>query len=167
MTSRRLLLVRHGQAEQFASDDHSRELTGRGRRNAAAAGRWIASQGLTPDAALVSTAARTRQTWAEIAQALGAAPEPAYERALYAADQYEVLDVLRLAPAEASTLVVVGHNPSVSHLAYALDDGTADPEAFRQASTGMPTAAVALLEVQVPWADIAEGTARLVAVHVD
>lgn len=166
MTSRRLVLVRHGQAEQFASDDHSRELTGRGRRSAAASGQWLVSQGLAPDTALVSTATRTRQTWAEIAQVLGAAPEPAYERALYAADSYEVLDVLRLTPAESQTVLVVGHNPSVSQLGYTLDDGTADPDAFRDVSGGMPPAGVAVLEVHVSWPDIAEGTARLVAAHV-
>ena len=62
----RLVLVRHAKA---SSDDPrladaERPLTDRGRRDAAAVGRWLAARDLRPDLVLCSTSLRTRQTWA-------------------------------------------------------------------------------------------------------
>ena len=65
--TRRLVVMRHSKAESTAPSDHERALASRGRADAAAAGMWLAEQGITPDAALVSDAMRTRQTWAQVA----------------------------------------------------------------------------------------------------
>ena len=47
-----------------------------------------------------------------------------------------------------------------------LDDGEPDPTAFRAISEGFPVAAMAVLEVPVPWSDLAAGTAHLIDFHV-
>ena len=63
-------------------------------------------------------------------------------------------------------MLYVGHNPTAASLAHLLDDGDPDPDAFRAMSAGFPTAALAVLEVPVPWAELAAATGHLIAFHV-
>ena len=67
----RLILFRHGKAEQESEsgDDFDRKLAPRGERESAAMGAHLAELGLKPDLALVSSAARARETWAAAAPA--------------------------------------------------------------------------------------------------
>ncbi len=163
---RTLVVVRHGRAEAFAQEDHLRRLTDRGRREATAAGQWLADQGIVPTDAFVSSAARTRETWEAVVAASGTSARPRIEDAVYSADTDSALDVLRGAPAGAEVVLYVGHNPTAASLAYLLDDGDPDPQAFRAMSAGFPTAAVAVLEITVPWAELDAATGHLVAFHV-
>ena len=68
---RRLLLLRHAKAErsQPGGRDHDRILSKRGRNDAAAVGGYPVRHKLVPDRALVSTSARTRETWDLVATA--------------------------------------------------------------------------------------------------
>src|SRR4051812_48896964 len=83
----RLILFRHGKAESesVSGDDFDRRLAPRGERDSAAMGRSLAELGLTPDLALVSPAARTRETWAAAEPAFPAA-EVQFDEDLYHAD---------------------------------------------------------------------------------
>ena len=159
--------MRHGRAEAFAREDHQRRLTEKGRREATAAGEWLAAQGVVPTDAFVSSAVRTRQTWEALVAGTGTPAEARVEDAVYSADAESALDVLREAPAEAEVVLYVGHNPTAASLAYLLDDGDPDPEAFRAMSAGFPTAAIAVLEIHVPWAELDVATGHLVAFHAD
>lgn len=159
--SRTLAVVRHTKAEQHGATDFERELAERGRRDAAAIGTWLAEQGVSPDRALVSAAVRTRQTWAEIAGAAGWAVEPELDRGLYAAGPDTALDLLRATPDDARTLLVVGHNPTVGHLAQLLDDGHGDPQASQAMASGYPTGAVTVLAYDGPWAELGVGSASV------
>lgn len=161
-----IVVVRHAKAEQHGPTDFERELAERGRRDAAAVGARLAEHGVTPDHALVSAATRTRQTWAEIAGAAGWALEPELDRGLYAAGPDTALDILRAAPDEARTVVVVGHNPTVASLAHLLDDGHGDPRATAEMASGYPTCAVTVLEYAGAWADLDEGGASVRAFFV-
>ena len=72
-----LVLMRHSRAtHKTGFEDVGRPLTGRGRRDAAAAGAWLRGQRLVPDLVLCSPALRTRQTWDELSGPLSAAPAP-------------------------------------------------------------------------------------------
>ncbi|MFJ9446322.1 SixA phosphatase family protein [Kitasatospora sp. NPDC101235] len=62
-TGRRLVLIRHAQAERETAVDKERRLDEQGREEASRAGRWLAGSGITPDLARVSGARRTRETW--------------------------------------------------------------------------------------------------------
>lgn len=168
VTGRRRLLVilRHGRAEAFAPSDHQRRLTARGRREAAAAGQWLSDHGIVPTHAFVSSALRTRETWEELVAGTGTPAEARVEDAVYSADADSALEVLRHAPAEAEVVLYVGHNPTAASLAYLLDDGDPDPGAFRAMSAGFPTAATAVLEMSVPWAELDAATGHLIAFHV-
>lgn len=163
---RRLVVMRHAKAEAVAASDHARRLAERGRRDAEDAGRWARAQGVLPDHAFVSTAARAHETWS--AFRIGAALEldAELDAALYSAGPDSALEVLRTAPEDAATVMVVGHNPTMAHLVHLLDDGGADPAAFAELSAGFPTSAVAVLAVPGEWADLEVAAARITAVRV-
>ncbi|MEO7351437.1 MAG: histidine phosphatase family protein [Marmoricola sp.] len=164
---RLLVIMRHGKAEAFAQGDHRRRLTDRGRREATAAGQWLADLGFVPTDAFVSSATRARQTWEALMVGSGTRAEARVEDAVYTADADSALDVLRGSPVDAEVVLYVGHNPTAASLAYLLDDGDPDSEAFRSMSVGFATAAVAVLEIWVPWADLDAATGHLIAFHAD
>ena len=71
--------------------DHERPLAERGRKDAPVAGRWLADTGITPDLALCSTAARTRETWKLAVHELPHRPKTVYEERLYEASPGELI----------------------------------------------------------------------------
>jgi phosphohistidine phosphatase len=158
--------MRHAKAEAVAASDHDRRLVERGRRDAAEAGHWARIEGVLPDHAFVSSAARAHETWVSFRAGAAIELEPQLEPALYSAGPDSALEVLRTAPESATTVMIVGHNPAMAHLVHLLDDGGADPTAFTRLSAGFPTAAVAVLEVTGEWADLDVAVARIAAVHV-
>ena len=129
------------------------------------AGRWLRAAGIVPDAALVSSAVRTQETWTALAMVAGAGVEPTVDRGLYTADPETALDLVRLTDHAVNTLVVVGHNPTVASLASLLDDGEGDPAAAVAMVLGFLPGAVAVFEYDGLWTGLAWGTARLTAFH--
>ena len=163
---RRLVVMRHAKAEPVAATDHARRLASRGRHDAEEAGRWARAEGVLPDHAFVSTAARAHETWSAFRVGAGLDVEAELDGGLYAAGPDSAMEVLRSAPADATTVMVVGHNPTMAHLVHLLDDGSADPTAFAALSAGFPTAAVAVLEISGRWSQLDVAAARITAFHV-
>ncbi len=164
-TQHRLVVVRHAKAEGHGPTDFERELSTRGREDAAAAGAWLAEQGVTADHALVSAATRTRQTWELLAEAAGWSVAATFDRALYGADEDGMLDLAAMTDEAVGTLVVVGHNPTVGMLAQLLDDGEGPTEAVDRLMRGYPTSATSVFELPATWDRIAMGRARLTLFH--
>jgi len=163
---RTLVVMRHAKAQSYGPTDFERELAPRGLRDAGEAGSWLAAAGLRADHALVSAAVRTRQTWERVSGAADWAVEPDLDRGLYAAGPETALDLIRLTPEEATTLVVVGHNPTMGSLAYLLDDGEGDTAATGAIASGtFPTCALAVFAVSGPWSGLTTGGARLRALR--
>lgn len=158
--------MRHAKSEPFATEDRVRSLTPRGHRDAAEAGAWLHARGVAPDHALVSSAVRTRETWADLAAALDSRLEPRYEDALYAGGTDTAMECLRAVPEDRRAVLFIGHNPTAGTLVQLLNDGAGDAAALRAASAGFPTSAVAVLTVTGDWADLELGSARITAVHV-
>ena len=165
-TVRRLVVMRHAKAESWGESDQGRTLEPRGHGDAAAAGRWLAELGFVPDHVLVSTAVRTRETWEAVAPAAGWELEPDFDTGLYAAGPEAALDLIREVPPEATSVLVIGHNPTIAYLAQLLDDGAGDSEAAERMATGFPTSALAVLAVDGPWAELELAGASLVGFHV-
>lgn len=163
---RRLLVMRHAAAVAVGPSDLERELTPQGHLDATEVGEWLASRGVVADAALVSTAARTRDTWAAVAAAADWDVDPDFSAALYAAGTESALDLVRLLPDGATTGVLLGHNPTVAALVHLLDDGTGDPALLVEMAGGYPPGSVTLLELEGPWDELAPGRARVVEFHV-
>jgi phosphohistidine phosphatase len=161
---RRLVVMRHAKAVATAPSDHERALAERGHADAASVGRWMRDHDIVPDAALVSDAARTRETWEGVALAAGWDLAADFSAALYDAGPDSAFDLLREVDAGVRTLVVVGHNPTMAYLAELIDDGDGDVEATTSLlMRGLPTSGLALFGLTAEWRDLGPGAGRLLA----
>lgn len=161
-----LVLLRHAKsAWPHGVPDHERPLAGKGRRNAQAAGEWFLAEGPHPDVVLCSPAVRARHTWEIVGSVLDAAnrpgPPPRLEQALYGADPDDLLGLLRTVPAGVRTVVIVGHEPTMSDTSSLLAGPGSDLVALGRIRVKFPTSGVAVLRFAVPWARVAPGTAVL------
>lgn len=162
-----LVLLRHAKAEQGpGEDDHARELTARGRSDAAEAGRWLHDHEFGCDLVLCSTSLRTRQTCEAAASAGCAEATVRHEGALYNAGAEALLATVQDADPGASVVMVVGHSPGVPALASLLAEGKGSVEAHRAMAEGFPTAGIAVLSYAGHWADLGEGSSQLLRFHV-
>jgi phosphohistidine phosphatase len=157
MTERTLILLRHAKSvdpDPYPTD-LERPLSPRGRRDAVAAGEWLREQGLEPDLVLCSTAVRTRATLEGLALRATAAPV-VFEHRLYLGPAHDTLDLLRDSAPDVSTLLVIGHNPTLSMLSDLLDPDALPDE-------GLATSGIAVHGVSGAWRDLE--TAALKAHH--
>ncbi|MFQ6170156.1 SixA phosphatase family protein [Oryzobacter sp. R7] len=164
---RTLVLLRHAKAEQTGWDaDHERELTARGHRDAAEAGRWLREHGIGVDEVLCSTAERTQQTAQGVWDAGCPETELHLDRRIYNAGPETLLDVVREADEDADVVMVVGHAPGLPSLAELLCDGEGSTEGHQAMAGGFPTCALAVLHYSGPWRGLDFGDARLERFHV-
>lgn len=168
MTARTLVLLRHAKAETPNDEpDFDRRLTKRGETDADAAGSWLADERIRPDLVLCSPATRTRQTWQGVSIALaqagagGPAPEVRYEDGLYFGGRTEVFDLLRTVPDTVHTVLVVGHNPTVSEVSILL----VPDEQYDGPGVEMKTAGLAVHRVDGDWSTVEPGSMPLVERH--
>jgi phosphohistidine phosphatase len=164
--ARRLVVMRHARTEPGGETDELRELAQSGWDHAAEGGRWLADRGIIPDGALVSSARRTRSTWAALAEGGSFQVRPAYSESLYNASPETALDLVRETDGSVTALVVVGHNPTMAYLAQLLDDGSGDEDAGREMAMGFPPGALAVFEMTGPWSGLELASARLIGFHV-
>ncbi|MGQ0532141.1 MAG: SixA phosphatase family protein [Caulobacteraceae bacterium] len=144
---RTLILFRHAKAVRAheADSDEARGLTGRGRRDSAAAGAAMEDAGLKPTLALVSTSERTRQT-AEHGLS-NFALEGRFEDALYHAAPEGIWDAF--VASDADSVVIVGHNPGLGELVSTLVHQAHDASKLAREFNGhFPTAAFAAFEIK-------------------
>jgi len=143
----RLLVVRHAKSEKAepGTPDRDRHLNGRGEKDAATMGAYIARHALTPDLALVSTAQRTQETWQRMSAALPADPKLIYEEQLYNAGSRATLAIIRKIQGTASTVLVLGHNPGLHDLARNLI-ASGDIDARERLNEGLPTAGLVVID---------------------
>ena len=153
MSSHRLILMRHAKAEAAAgAGDHARPLSGRGRHEAAEAGRRLAAL-LRPDLVLASDSARTRATAEELSRAFAPALPHRFTRELYGVSADAILAEVRATPREVSVLLVIGHNPGIGDLARRLA-GAGDPDALARLRDGFPTSCLAILALDLAgWSE--------------
>ncbi len=157
-----LLLLRHAKSDwdDPALEDRDRPLNRRGQRLAALMGDYIGGAGLVPDYALVSTAQRTRETWAADQRRWtgNRHPRPTSSRS----------SIWRCHPASwpasgrprrgPQRLLVLGHNPGLERLARRLTGAGSDAAAAAALHGKFPTAALAWLQFDASdWSQIREG----------
>src|ERR1700754_3413605 len=136
---RTLLLLRHAKSDYpDGVADHERPLAPRGVREAGLAGDWIRANVAAGDAVLCSNAARTRQTLARTGLDAGAAVR--YDDELYDTTPGSVIQLVNGTDDDVHTLLVVGHEPTMSMLALGLADPDAgDRGAAERISSKFPT----------------------------
>ncbi len=141
---RRLILMRHAKSSwaDAGQRDEDRPLNKRGREDAPRMGAWLRQGRYVPDLTLVSTAARTRETWARLGPEFAEIPV-AYRSDLYLAEP-EGMQRAALAAESEAAVMMIGHMPGIGELARRLlASPPEDPDFGR-----FPTAAVAVIDFE-------------------
>lgn len=160
---RRLMLLRHAKTEHdsVTGRDRDRALDPRGYADVAEIGAWLTQQPYCPALLLVSAAARARQTWDLLPEALRTVPVE-HRDDLYGAETGELLDIIRTVDDDPETLMIVAHNPSLHELALALT-AEGDSAARQELGRNLPTCGFVAIELPVTeWSDISLRSGRLV-----
>ena len=163
---KRLFLLRHAKAQPAdgATEDFDRTLLLSGMQDGAAMARHLRKSDHAVDLILCSASARTTQTAELVLHELEAQIE--YRDNLYLADAAKIIAAVRGAPAQVSSLMMVGHNPGMEICATQLArepvrrKERARHEALEEK---FPTSALAILDFDVGrWRDVEPGTGKLV-----
>lgn len=159
--------MRHAKSDYPAGvADHDRPLAPRGIRQAGLAGDWLRANAPTIDGVLCSTATRTRET---LLNTRIDAPVRYNER-LYGSAPGTVIGEINTVDDGVSTLLVIGHEPTMSNLALGLSGagGTkgSNGAAAERISAKFPTSAIAVLAVPCPWTELELGAATLIDFQV-
>lgn len=127
-----LILWRHAEAEDIAASDLARQLTTRGRKQAQNVARWLRAR--LPDDAVIlaSPAARTIQTAEALTDQYRVVRELAPD-----ASVEEVLTAVGWPEGLSSTVVVVGHQPTLGEVAARLLSGGTDPRGWAVKKAGV------------------------------
>jgi len=139
--------------------DRDRPLAERGKKAAEKMAGHLKAQAIQPELVLCSPSLRTRQTLARIVSAVGDS-EVGIEDVLYEAEAAEILVRLRQIHDGIGSVMILGHNPGLQDLALEL---AADGHALPRVRAKFPTAALATLEFEGSWHDLAPRGAHLTA----
>lgn len=155
--------MRHAKSDYPAGvADHDRPLAPRGIRQAGFAGDWLRANVATVDEVLCSAATRTRET---LRNTRIDAPVRYSER-LYASTPGAMIDEINTVDDRVHTLLVIGHEPTMSSLAVGLGGATGDAAAAERISAKFPTSAIAVLSVPCAWKELELGAAMLIDFEV-
>lgn len=145
---KRLILMRHAKTEPWyqGAHDEGRALLPRGKQDARLVASELEQRGWSPDLVLLSSARRTRETWAAMHEFFPNARHLVLET-LYLAGTSTLETQLREYE-DTPTLMVLGHNPGMHDLAAGLSSfaGSINQKAALTLAAKMPTAAAALFE---------------------
>lgn len=151
-----LYLMRHAKSswnfEGLA--DKERPLNSRGRTDAPHMGQALAARDIRLDLLVSSPAVRALSTAALVAKELSYPPERIQVLDhIYGADADRLVDIVRELPDEAESVLLVGHNPTITDTVNVLS-----PTSINE----MTTAAVVCLHFQADsWADVHRRNAEL------
>ena len=160
----RLCLLRHAKSDWFAgaAGDFDRPISARGERDAPLISAHIAAKGWQPDRILCSPAKRCRQTFDILAGFLDGDPDVSYPAGLYDASGADYASLIRSHGGDAETLMIIGHNPMAHETALRLAIPAISPAA-NELARKFPTSAIALLDFQAAWEDLAGHSGKLIA----
>jgi phosphohistidine phosphatase len=141
----RLLLLRHAKSEkpEPGLPDRDRSLNHRGRTDAPRIGAYIAHHGLVPNAAVVSPARRTRETFEGVASSWPSTCPVRYVDSLYEAVPEAIVKVIQQSSGD--VLLVIGHNPGL-HEAARLLIASGDVETRERLNEALPTSGLAVID---------------------
>ena len=150
-----LYLLRHAKSSWNFDDlsDQERPLNDRGRDDAPRMGQALARRTIKLDLLVSSPAVRALSTAALVARELEYPHDKIHvEAGIYGADVAGLLTIIRALPDAAESVLLVGHNPTITDTANALS-----PSRLNE----MPTAAVVCLKFSVgQWAGVGQANAE-------
>jgi phosphohistidine phosphatase len=140
-------ILRHAKSswDEPTQLDFDRPLNGRGKKDAPRVGEWLRSEDSLPDLILCSAAKRAQQTAEALIEAADFDGPVYYEERFYDAEVSTWLDALANLPRNVDRVLVVGHNPTLEELVYAL------------CRTGITMPTAALVEIDLPleeWGEL-------------
>lgn len=145
-------------------EDQERPLAPRGRQAVQLLAAYVRAGEIEPEEILCSSARRTRET---VAAVLPGRPF-LVDHTLYSASGDDVIKRLRQVEAGCRSVMVVGHNPAMQALVLKLTRRDGNDRASGALASPrsdivrkFPTGALATLEIECPWADLAPGRATL------
>ena len=159
---RTLYLLRHAKSswDDATLPDRERPLAPRGRRDAKRIAKHLVRLGIEPELVLCSSAVRTCETLELVRSALGGS-SVMVEDELYAASSDELLERVRLVPESAASVMLIGHNPGLQHLAGILASAGAELERLK---AKFPTCALATFTLEGrAWSGLQHADAVLAA----
>jgi phosphohistidine phosphatase len=144
-------LIRHAKSswDDTVLSDFERPLNNRGRLDAPRMAALLHQRGAAPQLIICSSARRTTETAMYFAQEFAISPGLVQqEHALYDSTTAAYMDVLCSVPQDISSVILIGHNPTITRLANILSHNSQIDD--------MPTCAVACLhfEQAETWIDI-------------
>ncbi len=146
-----LYLVRHAKSSWSFDDlsDQQRPLNDRGRHDAPRMGKALKERDIKPDLVVSSSAVRALSTAVLLARELDYPHDKIrVEPRIYASDRETLLGIIQALPDPAESVLLVGHNPTITEVANALS-----PTDFQE----LPTAAVVCLRFQTDtWAEVSK-----------
>lgn len=158
---KRIMIFRHAKSDwgDPGAKDYDRPLSARGEKDAYRMGQYFHGKGLRWDAALVSSALRSMQTYELMDRGFEQMTvDPHISGALYLASVERILQLIHGQDERAGSLLLIGHNPGFHELALML---LADDESPPYADK-FPTAALAVIDCDVEsWADVGPGCGHL------
>lgn len=156
-----LTVMRHAKSSWGTGDaDITRPLARRGKKDATAAARWLTAEGYAFDLVYCSPATRTRQTWAALESGGVQAGSVDYVEGIYEGYTESLFDIVRAAPEDATSLLLIGHMPTVEMFCLVATGSELLSRDGQQME--FRTGALAVLQLDVPWAALAPGAARFV-----
>lgn len=160
---RNLYLLRHAKSswDNPRLDDFERPLSSRGIKACKLMNAHIRKAKVKPDLILCSPAIRTRDTYIRISDAFAWDTEIRFDPELYVAGSQELLKRLRQVDRKISSVMMIGHNTGIEHLALALTSGT-ESKSLARMREKFPTLALASIEIKKgTWADAGPGCGKL------
>ena len=149
-----IFIIRHAKSDWKSGEkDFDRILNDRGERQSKALGEYLNSKNLQPDLIISSAARRTVLTSLNIAEELNySSSKIQKEQSIYEAHYEQYLPVIWGVNNKLNFIFIVGHNPGVSNLVYAL---TGDYLEFK-------TSCVAKISFKVNnWEEVLPNTGNL------
>ena len=117
-----IFILRHAKSswDDLTLIDFDRPLNKRGKREAPLVGEWLRKEDRLPGLILSSAAKRAVQTVKALVKAAGYEGEVEYEERFYDAGIDDWLQALASLPEDVDPVLLVGHNPTLEELVYAL-----------------------------------------------
>ncbi len=136
---KQLIIARHAKSswDDFSVADHERPILEKGKRKSEKIAAALKQKGIQPDLIVSSTAKRAKETAAILANGLGYPIDKIrYEKTIYHADIDDIFNELFSLDNSISTVMVVGHNPTLTDMVNHFSKTMID---------NLPTSAVALI----------------------
>ena len=147
-----LLVMRHAKTEPFGNGgDAGRELTDKGRKQSKNVAKGLAAFKLVPSRIACSSAKRARQTCERMLKVFGDDPKVDYRQNLYEGGVQSVFDELAQTKEKHRTLLILGHEPTVSVACQWLASAESDPSLLDLLNLGMAPASIAVFGSNAPF----------------